>query len=123
MHYEKAYHKGKLHVHMREWSEEYPIDNMEILDDWIIIIFQVVAYYIKTYPLETKRTIYRLMQVVAADYKGKKNKIQYSAIVSMFRWMTRPAEYPAIDNELLTNANAHASTCNYSYAGVIIVDP
>ena len=76
MHYEKVYHKGKLHVHMREWNEEYPLNNNEILDDWIVIIFQVIAYYIKTYPTETRRTIFRMMQIVAADYKGKKNKIQ-----------------------------------------------
>lgn len=124
IHYEKVYHKGKLRVHMRQWNEEFAIGGgIEIFDDWMIIVFQLVVYYSKTYPAELKRTIQILIQAYVAEYNGKKNKIQYSIAIAIFRWMTKPADYPAIEAELITNANAHASTCNYSYEGMVIIDP
>lgn len=125
MNYEKVYHKGKLRIMARTWNDEFSLGDAsaELMEDWVIILFKLVAYYIKTFPAETKRTIIRLIQTFAVDYTGKKNKIQYAILVSIFRWITRPAEYTAIEDELITNANAHSTTCNYSYEGIVIVDP
>lgn len=127
IHYEKIYHKGNLTVPARTIPELEAVIGKHamrhISTDWIVIVFHLIIHYTKTYPTEIKRTILQLIELFTTLYKGKKKKVEYMLYVSMIRWVIRPNGYPAIDVDILSDANAHACTCNYSYTGVTIIDP
>jgi hypothetical protein len=127
IHYEKLYHKGSLTVPSRQTTElESAIGSSamaKVATDWIVIVFHLFIHYTKTYPNDVKRTIIQLIELFTTIYKGKKKKLEYILYVTMIRWILRPNGYPSIDSELLSNANAHASVCNYAYSGITIIDP
>ena len=126
LNYEKVYHKGRLEIPIRQEPGIVAIvgkANHTILTDWVIIIFHLIIHYTKTYSPAIKQTIQQLIDLYVAMYNGKKKKVEYMLYVAMIRWVLHPNGFPCIDAELLSDANAYAVTCNYSYSGITVIDP